>query len=104
MKKGSPTSIKAALKNIADSLNIKFQNITTRYFQERLLYRLANSEYSTNFFLKGGTLLYVFEGINCRPTVDIDMLAKKISNDRQKIKQIFQEICSLKPIYLFFAN
>ena len=96
MKKGSPASVKAALKNVADNLSIKFQNITTRYFQERLLYRLANSGYATNFFLKGGTLLYVFEGINCRPTVDIDMLASQISNDRQKIKQIFQEICSLK--------
>jgi len=96
MKKGNPISIKASLKNVADSLNIPFQNIITRYFQERLLYRLTNSDYSTNFFLKGGALLYVFEGIHCRPTVDIDMLAKQISNDKQKIKQIFQEICNVK--------
>jgi len=96
MKKGSPTSIKTALKKIADSLNAKYQNITTCYFQERLLYRLTNSEYSKNFFLKGGVLLYVFEGINCRPTMDIDMLAKQIPNDKQKIKQIFQEICGVK--------
>jgi len=96
MKKGSPISIKASLKNVADSLNIPYQNIITRYFQERLLHRLTNSNYSANFFLKGGALLYVFEGISCRPTVDIDMLAKQISNDKLKIKQIFQEICNVK--------
>ena len=96
MKKGSPQSVKTALKKIAGSLNIQFQSITTRYFQERLLYRLANSEYAEKFFLKGGALLYVFAGIDSRPTVDIDMLAKQISSDKRKIKQIFQEICSIR--------
>lgn len=96
MKQGSVTSIKATLKNVADTSNTKFQNITTRYFQERLLYRISNSKYSTNFILKGGALIYAFEGVRSRPTVDVDMSAKQVNNDKEQIKQIFQEICRVE--------
>ena len=96
MKKGSAKSIRAALKNIADKEQTKFQFITTRYFHERLLFRIANSKYANNFILKGGELLYAIEGFHVRPTTDVDMLAKKINNDKENIKQIFQTICSIK--------
>jgi predicted nucleotidyltransferase component of viral defense system len=96
MKKGNAISIKATLKNISDSEDVKYQHIITRYFHERLLYRIANSEYSDKFFLKGGALLYAIEGLHVRPTVDIDMLAKQISNDKEQIKQVFRTICSIK--------
>jgi predicted nucleotidyltransferase component of viral defense system len=96
MKKGSPISIKATLKNVADNADIAFQNIIIRYFHERLLYRIANSEYSNNFILKGGALLYAFEGILYRPTIDVDISAKQISNDKEQIKQFFQKICDIK--------
>ena len=96
MKKGNAISIKATLKNISDSEDVKYQYIITRYFHERLLYRIANSEYNDKFFLKGGALLYAIEGLHVRPTVDIDMLAKQISNNKEQIKQIFRTICSIK--------
>ena len=96
MKKGNAISIKATLKNISDSKDVKYQYIVTRYFHERLLYRIAKSEYSNNLFLKGGALLYAIEGLHVRPTVDIDILAKQISNDKELIKQIFRAICSIK--------
>ena len=96
MKKGSAKSIRTALKNIADIENIDFQVIITRYFHERLLSRVANSRYADKFFLKGGALLYAIEGLHIRPTLDIDMLAKKINNDKEQLKQIFRTICSLK--------
>ena len=96
MKKGSAKSIRTSLKNISDSKQTKFQFITTRFFHERLLYRLAISKFANNFILKGGELLYAIEGFHIRPTMDIDMLANKISNDMEEIKQIFQTICSVK--------
>jgi len=96
MKKGSAKSIRTALKNIAAKENIDFQIIITRYFHERLLFRVANSQYADKFFLKGGALLYAIEGLHIRPTLDIDLLAKKISNDKEQLKQIFRTICSLK--------
>ena len=96
MKEGSAKSIRTALKNIADIENIDFQVIITRYFHERLLSRVANSEYADKFFLKGGALLYAIEGLHIRPTLDIDMLAKRVSNDKEQLKQIFRTICSYK--------
>jgi len=96
MKKGNAISVKATLKNISDDEQVKFQHIITRYFHERLLYRISNSKYANNFFLKGGALLYAIEGIHIRPTVDVDMLAKQINNDKELIKQIFQTVCSIK--------
>jgi len=95
MKQGSPKSIRARLKNIADKENIPFQLILTRYFHERLLYRISISEYVGNFFLKGGLLLYAFEGLHTRPTKDIDMLVKHIDNDKDNIKSICAEICRI---------
>jgi hypothetical protein len=50
---------------------------------------------SKNFFLKGGTLLYAFEGLHTRPTMDIDMLARYIDNDKENIRGIFQKICQI---------
>jgi len=96
MKKGSVKSIRATLKNIADREKIDFQILIIRYLHERLLYRLANSEYVNNFILKGGLLLYAIEGLHIRPTMDIDMLARQISNNREIITQIFRAICNIK--------
>jgi methionyl-tRNA formyltransferase len=96
MKQGNVKSIRARLKNISDREQIGFQFIITRYFHERLLYRIAKSEYVNNFILKGGTLLYAIEGIHFRPTIDIDILANHISNENKQIKQIFRSICSVK--------
>jgi len=96
MKKGSVKSIRATLKNIADREKIDFQILIIRYLHERLLYRLANSEYVNNFILKGGLLLYAIEGLHIRPTMDIDMLARQIGNNKEIITQIFRAICNIK--------
>jgi len=96
MKKGNAISIRARLKSISDLENVSFQYLIIRFFHERLLYRIVNSAYAGHFFLKGGALLYAIEGLHIRPTIDIDMLARQISADKEQIKQIFQEICSVK--------
>jgi len=96
MKKGSAKSIRAVLKNIADKEKIDFQLIVIRYLHERLLFRIANSAYVNNFFLKGGSLLYAIEGLHTRPTMDIDMLAKYIIDDKKTLENIFKNICSIK--------
>jgi predicted nucleotidyltransferase component of viral defense system len=57
----SPLSIQDKLRKISKFSNKDFQLILTRYFQERLLYKLSKSQYQSNFCLKGGALLYAFE-------------------------------------------
>jgi predicted nucleotidyltransferase component of viral defense system len=96
MKTGNAKSIRGTLKDITDREGVEFQIIVTRYLHERLIYRLSISEYTNNFLLKGGALLYAFQGLHTRPTIDIDMLAKRINNDKSNIKKIFEQICDIR--------
>lgn len=86
------TSVKARLLNIARKENIAFQVLIFRYLHERFLYRLSVSNYKNSFFLKGGALLYVYEGTLTRPTKDVDLLGENVPNDLIELKNIFQEI------------
>lgn len=88
-------SIRARLLNIARQENIFFQTILTRYFQERLLYRISQTHYKNNFYLKGGALMYAYERFSARPTLDIDFLGSNISNEGEKIINVFKEICAV---------
>lgn len=73
--KNQVASIKAKLLSISRVGNKNHQLTLTRYFQERLLFRLSRSEYADRFFLKGGVLIYALEGEASRPTLDLDLLA-----------------------------
>ena len=46
--------------------------------------------------MKGGALLYAHDGFQARPTLDIDFMAKNVSNDMANIKKIFQKICQIE--------
>ena len=69
--------------------------ILLRFVQERFLYRLSKSAYRGNFFRKGGALLYAHERFAARPTRDMDFLGDHISRDKDNIKRIMLEICSI---------
>lgn len=69
--------------------------ILLRFVQERFLYRLSLSAYKENFFLKGGALLFAYERFAARPTRDMDFLGDHISRDKENIKRIMLEICSI---------
>lgn len=89
-------SVRARLLNVAKHEEIFFQTILTRYFQERLLYRISQTRYKDNFYLKGGALMYAYERFAARPTLDIDFLGNRISNDGQRIIDAFKEICAVE--------
>ena len=88
-------SIRSKLLNIAKSEGIYYQTILTRYFQERLIYRMSQTPYRQNFYLKGGALMYAHERFAARPTLDIDFLGNDISNNGERIVAAFREICSV---------
>lgn len=88
-------SIRSKLLNVAKSEDIFYQTILTRYFQERLIYRLSQTQYRSNFYLKGGALMYAHERFAARPTLDIDFLGNNISNSGENIVTVFREICSV---------
>lgn len=89
-------SIRARLLNVAKQEEVFYQTILTRYFQERLLYRISQTRYRENFYLKGGALMYAYERFAARPTLDIDFLGTHISNDGKRISEAFREICAVK--------
>nr|WP_306812922.1 nucleotidyl transferase AbiEii/AbiGii toxin family protein [Paenibacillus soyae] len=66
------------------------------YSQERLLYRLSISPYRDYFILKGGLFLYSVTGFKTRPTRDADFLVKNLSNNENRMIEIFKEICSIE--------
>ena len=88
-------SVKARLLNISRRNGQSYQMLVTRYLQERLLYRLSISRFYDYFFLKGGALLYAHERFLARPTLDIDFMGYHIDNNKENIKKIFAEICSI---------
>jgi hypothetical protein len=83
-------SIRSKLLNVAKKEDVFYQTVLTRYFQERLLYRISQTKYRSNFYLKGGALMYAYERFAARPTLDIDFLGNNISNEGKSIMSIFR--------------
>ena len=94
-KKNYGKSVKTRLLNLMNKTGYKYMYLLARYFNERLLYRVSVSQYKDNFLLKGGSLLYAMNGLEARPTVDVDFLADRISRDRDFLAHVFQEILDI---------
>jgi len=88
-------SIKSRLKSLAIKENRPFDYLLMHYFIERLLYRVSISQYSENFILKGGLLLYSILEEDARATKDIDFLARQIENTPDRLIEVFREICKI---------
>ena len=89
-------SVKARLKNFAVENGCTFQEALTYYGLERTIYRISVSKYAEQFVLKGGIFLYaVFDRKYERATTDVDLLARRISNSGEEMKNIFRDILSL---------
>ena len=88
-------SVRTRLLTVSKESSIPYMTILVRYLQERLLYRVSQSEFKDNFYLKGGALLYAFNQEKARPTKDIDFLGTHISNDRDYIKMVFAKIAQV---------
>ena len=88
-------SIRERLMNLKKEGAHEYMYILQRYFNERLLYRVSASKYCEHFLLKGGSLLYAHNGLDCRPTVDVDFMANRISRDQDELVRVFTEILSI---------
>lgn len=88
-------SVKTRLLNLMKQTGYPYMYLLARYFNERLLYRVSVSPYRDNFLLKGGSLLYAINGLETRPTIDVDFMAQRISRDRTHLEQVFHEILSI---------
>ena len=90
-------SVKDRLKNQAIASGMAFQETMIAYGLERTIYRLSLSEYAERFTLKGGIFLYaLFDGEFARATRDIDLLAVNMPNNEEDMRQVFENIFSIK--------
>ena len=94
-KKNYGKSVKTRLLNLMNETGYKYMYLLARYFNERLLYRVSVSQYKDNFLLKGGSLLYAMDGLNARPTIDVDFMAERINRDREFLTKVFQGILGI---------
>lgn len=88
-------SLKAYIKNKAKEKHIPSQLVMQNYMLERLLERISLSKYKNNFILKGGFLISAIVGIDSRTTMDLDTTIKGIDLDKDVLKDVLSEICSI---------
>lgn len=89
-------SLKAKIRNIAKQKNIPAQVILQNYMFERLLVRLAKSEYKEKFVLKGGMLVAAIVGLDNRATMDLDTTLKNLPLTPEAIRSALESICSIE--------
>ena len=95
-KKNYGKSVRTRLANLMNETGYKYMYLLARYFNERLLYRVSVSQYKDNFLLKGGSLLYALDGLEARPTVDVDFMGDRISSDRETLTDIFKQTSAVR--------
>ena len=86
-------SVLTRLKKQAKETGINYQTCLQLFAQEEFLRKLEMSGYAENLVLKGGMFLYTISNYEGRPTMDIDFMLRRMSNDVAGMKTIMEEIC-----------
>jgi predicted nucleotidyltransferase component of viral defense system len=85
-------SVRALLLNIAREQKRDYNALLVQFAQERFLYRLSISSFSSHFVLKGALLLRAYPLPLQRPTKDIDLLGRNITNELPGITAILRSV------------
>ena len=86
------TQLKAIVRNISKEKKISAQLVLQNHMLERLLERIALSQYKDNFILKGGFLIASMVGLDTRATMDMDVTIKGEPVNPENIRLMFDEI------------
>lgn len=84
-------SINQRLLNLARDRRDEFQLVLTQYALERLLYRLGQSTYASDFIVKGAMLFTLWREQPHRVTRDLDLLGFG-GSDLPHLKRVFQTL------------
>lgn len=95
MTKNQAASIRQRLLNLARERCEDFNFVLRQFVLQRLMYRLAVSEYIDDFLLKGGLLFWVWNEDFHRPTQDMDLLSFG-KNDIDLVKEKFMRIVQIE--------
>ena len=84
--------LKAWIKNMSAKVDVNENIILQNYMLERLLERIAVSEYKYKFILKGGMLITAIVGIDMRNTLDMDATIKGFDLEKDNLENILDGI------------
>lgn len=88
--------IKDLINNMAKKKDINAQILLRNYMMERLLERIALSEFKDKFILKGGMLVAALVGIDIRFTIDMDATIKSYPATLEAIEKAFESIINVE--------
>jgi len=89
------TQLKALIRNLSKDKGIKAEILLRNFMFERLLERIAVSEYKNQFILKGGMLIASIVGIEARSTMDIDATIRGFKLTEEELKSVFEKILAI---------
>ena len=87
-------SVRQRLLNQARTDKRTFSELLQYFAMDRFLYRMSISDYADSFILKGALMLRAWKSPVFRPTMDIDMLAHRTSNEISAIEGVIKNICA----------
>lgn len=91
----TPEQLKGTIRSMAVKKNLRAQEVLQMFLFERVLERLANSDYRDNFILKGGLLISSMIGIGERTTMDMDTTVRGITMEEGEIVKAVKEILAV---------
>lgn len=91
----TPEQLKGAVRSMAEKKNLRAQEVLQMFLFERILERLANSDYKNNYILKGGLLISSMIGVSERTTMDMDTTVRGIQMEEDEIIHSVKKIISV---------
>lgn len=91
----TPEQLKGSIRSMAAKKNLRAQEVLQMFLFERILERLALSQYHNNFILKGGLLISSMIGISERTTMDMDTTVRGIQMEEDEIVAAVNEILAI---------
>ncbi|AIY06670.1 hypothetical protein Plano_2705 [Planococcus sp. PAMC 21323] len=91
----SSRQVKDLIKNMSKQRGIHAQLLLRNYMFERLLERIAHSDFNQHFVLKGGVLAASIIGVDLRSTMDMDATIQGYPVNQGAIEKAFLDIVSI---------
>lgn len=88
----SSRQVKDLIKNMSKQRGIHAQLLLRNYMFERLLERIAHSNFRQHFVLKGGVLVASIIGVDLRSTMDMDATIQGYPMTQDAIEKAFLDI------------
>lgn len=87
-----PASIHQRLLNQAKQEGRPLQELLQYFAIERFLFRLSQSPHAQTFYLKGALMLRLWDSPLSRPTIDVDLMGRRVLS-HEELEKTVKEVC-----------